>query len=173
VSLPELGPLVRFDERLREVALDPAAVEEALREATVALDAAGETADRVSLLRYAGDAARILGRADESIAFFRRALEAADGKRAIAARIGLGEAYRCADRPVEAVAELEQALADARHGGAYVDFALQHLGKALVDAGGHERAVRLLEEALELRRDRGDAELVESTELALARARAR
>jgi len=173
VSLPDLGPLVRFDERLREVAVDASAVEAALKEAVSALEAAEEPDQRLSLLTYAGNAARILGRADESIALFRQALESADGERGVAARIRLGEAYRCADRPVAAVAELEQALDSARRAGTLVDFALQHLGKALLDAGEQARAVTLLEEALELRRRRGDAELIESTECALATARGR
>ena len=67
--------------------------------------------------------------------------------------------------------ELEQALVDARRSEVHIDFALQHLGKALVDAGRPARAATLLEEALELRRERGDAQLIESTEFALARAR--
>lgn len=171
MTLPDLGPLVRFDERLREVAVDPRAVEAAMREAMRVLDAAEEPDERLSVLTYAGNAARILGRADESIALFRRALETADDERAVAARIRLGEAYRCADRLDEAVRELEQALADARRAGAYLHYALQHLGKTLLDAGESARAVALLEEALELRRTRGDAELIESTEFALARAR--
>lgn len=170
MNLPDLRPLVRFDEQLREVPVDRAAVERALKAATRALEA---DADDVKLLSYAGNAARILGRADESIALFERALAAAAGERAIAARIGLGEAYRCADRPAEAVAELEQALTESRQAGAYVDFALQHLGKAVLDAGDPARAAGLLAEALELRRRRGDAALTESSELALARARGR
>ena len=75
MSLPNLGPLVRFDERLREVAVDAPTVEAALKEAVSALEAAEEPDQRLSLLSYAGNAARILGRADESIALFRRALE--------------------------------------------------------------------------------------------------
>lgn len=173
MTLPDLGALVRCDERLREVAVDPIAVEGALKEATRALEAAEDPAERLRLLTYAGNAARILGRADESIALSRLALDAADGDRAIAARIRLGEAYRCADRPGEAVAELKAALDDARRAGTHVDFALQHLGKALLDAGEPARAVSVLEEALELRRRRGDAALVESTERALAKARGR
>lgn len=161
MTLPDLGGLVRLDERLREVPVDRLAVEAALRDAK-----------RMGRLTYAGNAARILGRTEESIALLLEALDAAEGDLVVAAHIRLGEAYRCADRPDEAVRELEYALAEARRSGAYVDFALQHLGKALIDAGSSERAVIVLEEALALRRERGEAELVESTQLALARARA-
>jgi tetratricopeptide (TPR) repeat protein len=170
MSLPDLRLLVRFDEQLREAPLDREAVENALSAATRALDA---HPDDVKLLVYAGNAARILGRADESIALFERALAAAEGERASAARIGLGEAYRCADRPAEAVAQLEAALSEARHTGAHLDFALQHLGKAVLDAGDQARAAALLEEALELRRHKGDAALIESSERALALSRRR
>lgn len=167
MNLPDLRGLVRFDERLREVPLDPVAVERALEAALHGLE---ESPHDAKLLSYAGNAARILGRAEASIALFRRALGAAAGERAIAARIGLGEAYRCADRPAEAVAELEQALIEARDAGAYLDFALQHLGKAVLDAGDRAGAVGVLEEALEMRRRGGDAALIESSELALDQA---
>lgn len=170
MNLPDLRRLVRFDERLREVPVDREAVESAFEAATRALEA---DPDDVTLLSYAGNASRILGRGEESIALFERALAAAAGEHGVVARIGLGEAYRCADRPDEAVAELEAALSDARHAGSHVDFALQHLGKAVLDAGDPTRAGILLAEALELRRRRGDAALIESTELALARTRLR
>ena len=160
MTLPDLGRLVRFDERLREVPIDRLAVE-----------AAFAAAKRIGDVTYAGNAARILGRTEESIALLRQALDAAEGDLVVAARIRLGEAFRCAERTDEAVQELEHALAEARRSGTHVDFALQHLGKALIDAGSSGRAVTVLEEALALRRERGDAELVESTRLALARAR--
>lgn len=170
MSLPDLARLVRFDERLREVPTDSVAVEAALGEATRALDTAREPEDRLRLLTYAGKAARVLGRTDESIEYLQAAFDTADGERAVGAQIRLGEAYRCADRHDEAVRILEEALLAARGSGAYLDFALQHLGKALVDAGRPALAVAPLEEALELRRKGGDAELIESTERALARA---
>jgi hypothetical protein len=48
-----------------------------------------------------------------------------------------------------------------------VDFALQHYGKHLIDAGRVEEAVVCLREALRLRQAKGDKELIESTIKAL------
>jgi tetratricopeptide (TPR) repeat protein len=163
-DLPPLGPLVRMDERLREVARDEPAVEAALDVAERRL-AAGETAE---LHAYAGQAARVLHRHEAAIAHLTRALELEPSPRA---RIRLGEAYRCADRLDEASAELETALAESRQ-TPLEDFALQHLGKALTDAGRGQAAVDALERALRLRRAKGDPALVESTERALERAAA-
>jgi len=50
-----------------------------------------------------------------------------------------------------------------------VDFALQHLGKHYVDADRATDAVACLEEALEVRRAKGDQALIESTLAALRR----
>jgi kanamycin kinase len=47
-------------------------------------------------------------------------------------------------------------------------FALQHLGKALCDAGRADEAIPRLEEALSLRERTGDAALIASTRQALA-----
>jgi HTH-type transcriptional regulator, pleiotropic regulator of extracellular virulence genes len=160
LQLPDLTALARMDERLREVATDTAAVESALAEAERQL-AGGEKA---ALHTYAGQAARLLGAHDAAIAHLSRALELEPSPQA---RIRLGEAYRCADRTDDAIAELSTALTDAR-GTAYEDFALQHLGKALLDAGRTGDARAALTAALELRRAKGDAALIESTERALA-----
>jgi len=161
-QLPDLASLARMDERLREVPTDRPAVETALAEAERRL-AAGETA---ALHTYAGQAARLLGRNESAISHLSRALDLEPSPQA---RIRLGEAYRCADRPDDALSELTAALAGARE-TPYEDFALQHLGKALLDAGRGREAVEVLAAALELRRAKGDPLLVESTERALARA---
>jgi tetratricopeptide (TPR) repeat protein len=164
LQLPDLTSLARQDEQLRDVATDRQAVEAALTEAERGL-AAGETA---ALHTYAGQAARLLGRNESAIAHLSSALELHPTPQA---RIRLGEAYRCADRPDDAIAELTAALADARK-TPYEDFALQHLGKALLDAGRAQEAVEAVTAALELRRAKGDPALIDSTERALRLARA-
>ncbi len=169
MTLPDLDPLVCFDERLRQVPIDGAALAAALADGRKAL-AVARPVERFRLLTYCGNAARVLGRSDEAIELLTDALELARGGRRIGARIRLGEAYRCADRP-EAVEVLEQALAEARAADHQVDFALQHLGKALLDRGDTERASGYLEEALTLRRSGADTQLIASTERALALAR--
>ena len=164
-QLPDLASLARQDERLRDVAIDRPAVERALAEAERRL-AAGET---TLLHTYAGQAARLLGRNESAISHLSRALDLEPSPQA---RIRLGEAYRCADRYDEAFAELATALSEARD-TPHEDFALQHLGKALLDSGRAREAVEALAAALELRRAKGDPDLIESTERALARAHER
>jgi kanamycin kinase len=148
---------------LRETAADPDVVAEALSEAERRL-AAGETAE---LQSYAGQAARLLGDHELAIRHLSRALELAPSPRA---RIRLGEAYRCADRLPAAERELRAALSESE-GTPDEHYALQHLGKALADAGRPVDAEDALARALALRRAGGDEELVASTEAALARLR--
>ncbi|HKU57495.1 MAG TPA: hypothetical protein VJP41_10785 [Gaiellaceae bacterium] len=148
---------------LRETARDRAAVAGALAEAERRLSES-ETAE---LHTYAGQAARLLGDGEAAIRHLSRALELVPSARA---RVRLGEAYRCADRLAEAERELRGALsesqtADDEH------YALQHLGKTLVDAGCREEAAAALEHALALRKAVGEAGLVASTEAALDRLR--
>jgi Flp pilus assembly protein TadD len=65
-------------------------------------------------------------------------------------------------------AQYEPALAPARRAAPdRVDFALQHYGKHLIDAGRIDEAVACLREALRLRQTKGDPALVESTRNAL------
>ena len=166
--LPDLDALARFDDRLRAVADDPAAVRRALAEARARI---GDGGDPARLLGYAGNALRLLGEHEEAVAAHREALAAAPAGRAgLAARIRLGESLRCADDFAGAERELRAALEQAGAASPLRHFALQHLGKTLVDAGRREEAATVLAEALALREAKGDAALVESTRAALERA---
>jgi len=162
-NLPDLAELAQMGDNGRETACDPAAVANALAEAERRL-ADGETA---GLRTYAGQAERLLGHHELAIRHLTRALELAPSSRA---RIRLGEAYRCADRLADAERELRAALLDSQ-GTKDEHFALQHLGKTLADAGRRAEAAAALDRALVLRTATEDAELVASTEAALARLR--
>jgi kanamycin kinase len=171
--LPDVDAHVRWDERLRHVPTDAAAVERAIELARAELAATDDLREQCRLHGYLGNAARLLGRDAEALRELGLSLELADRlgderARAVAA-IRIGEAHRCFDRLDEAEKTLRAALdgpVELRH------FALQHLGKTLADRGRAEEAVEVLEEALALRLDAGDAELAASTRLALDRARA-
>jgi tetratricopeptide (TPR) repeat protein len=170
--LPDLDSLARLDGRLRAVAADEERVAAALEEAAARLEHAS-IEERTRLLGYSGNALRLLGRHDEAVATQRDALAAAiDERAALVARIRLGEALRCADALEDAERELRAAVEAARRRHVdLLDFALQHLGKTLLDAGRSD-AAEPLEEALALREAKGDAELVQSTRAALERTRA-
>jgi len=176
-ELPDLSLHGLFDQQLREVASDPAAVQRALAAGRQALAEATGPREEARLLGYVGNALRMLGRHAEAEAAQARALalaeELGDARGLVVARIRLGEALRCADELERAEAELRTALAAARAQPSLglTDFALQHLGKTLLDGGRAREAEPLLAEALVLREAKGDDALVESTRLALDRAR--
>jgi len=171
-ALPDLDALATWDERLRQVArpADAAAVATAAADAEALATGAGSDEEKRRLLAYAGAAYRMLGRGDDAVRCLRasRELAAGDLRFELVALIRLGEAERCRDRFGDAEALLRDAVTRARDIGAYEDFALQHLGKCLVDSGAADEAVPVLERALALRLERGDAELVDSGRRALA-----
>lgn len=177
-GLPDLAAFVEFDERLREVATNKDAILAAILAATDRLGrvAARDVPERLWLLGYLGNAERVVGNHDRAVASLEDALALAEriGDQSAAAtmRIRLGEAFRCADRLDEAEVILRKALEEAR-GNALEDFALQHLGKCLADAGRLDEASQYLTQALRLRREKADRALTASTELALEHLRRR
>lgn len=172
--LPDLGELGDWDERLRQVPTDEGAVAAAIELARAELAGTADLRQQCRLHGYLGNAARMLGRENEALRELGRSLELADRlgderARTVAA-IRIGEAQRCFDRLDDAEATLRGALEGApelRH------FALQHLGKTLLDLGRTGEAVEALQSALELRLAVGDESLVASTRLALEHARGR
>jgi tetratricopeptide (TPR) repeat protein len=174
-GLPDLETLSVFDDRVRGVARDAEAVRRVIARASAELEEARRRGDRAGeqwLLGYLGNAARLLGEHDAAVARLRESLTLADAlgdeRRAVVALIRLGEAHRCAGEPRAAEPLLQDALARAEAAAPdLLDFALQHLGKALLDVGDTTRAREHLERALELRHAKGDAELIESTRAAL------
>lgn len=175
--LPDLSSFVAFDERLREVPTDRVAIEGALACALRGLAAASAVGDEraiVRLLGYLGNAERMLGNHAQAIAHHGEALRLAeclgDRRSMGVALIRLGETYRCADEFADAERLLQQAVEETR-GQPLHDFALQHLGKCLTDRGRFDDAISSLSEALRLRQEKSDTELIASTELALERVR--
>jgi tetratricopeptide (TPR) repeat protein len=174
VTLPELEPLAREGARLRWVAQDVPAVEAAAAQAEAALTSGQKAgAEERRLLGYLGNAYRLLGRWDDAVAVHERARDLAlatgDPRAAAVGLVRLGESYRCADRYAEAESALREALSVAPPEVAH--FALQHLGKTLLDRGAAAEAAARLEAALERRRGIADVDLIRSTERALDAAR--
>jgi tetratricopeptide (TPR) repeat protein len=180
-SLPNLDALTMMDERLRQVPRDNAAFAQALAAGEAELDAARVAADTVRLrkaLTWSGTARRIARQYERAELELGEALELAqasgDPVQSVGAMIRMAELERCRDDFTRSETMLRVALAVIRKGSAEPlrDFALQHLGKTLIDAGRPAEAVKVLDEALEIRRGKGDAALVASTQEALDRARA-
>lgn len=156
------------------VATDPDALTEAV-ERLRAMDS-GAGRDDLALLRRLGYGLIALGRCAEAVPVLDRAValaSAAGTARAeVAVRINLGDAHRYGGDQRSAGEQYDRAL-DLARGQVpdLVDFALQHKGKHLIDTGRPEEAVRCLQEALTLRRAKGDPELIRSTVAALDLAR--
>jgi HTH-type transcriptional regulator, pleiotropic regulator of extracellular virulence genes len=160
-DLPNLDALTEFDARLRQVPYRRPELEQAVRSARRLLRTARTNGDRASELRlhgYIGTGYRVLGHWRASQLHFEAAVELAkaanDQVAEVVALIRLGETLRCADDCSRAKTILQQALertrADARLAD-YEDFALQHLGKCLIDTGDPDQAIACLEAALALR----------------------
>jgi tetratricopeptide (TPR) repeat protein len=179
-DLPDLRPATRFDAALREVPSDPAILSHGVERAHAMLAAARYRDDAASIVRmlgYLGNAYRILGYADEAVAVLTEAVEqaraAGDQRAALANRIRLGEALKYQGDIAQAERLFREAARVAQHTdlGDYRDFALQHLGKCRLEQGDAAEAVPLLEQALALRHDKGDPDLIASTTSALVLAR--
>src|SRR5687767_11428767 len=121
------------------------ALREAVRAALAELDSAGADGSRVVLLRRIGSGLTALGDFEAAQRMLGEALELAvrlgDPRAEVAARINLGDALRYAGDLQAAAAQYEPALALARRTVPdRVDFALQHYGKHLIDAGRAQEA---------------------------------
>lgn len=127
----------------------------------------------LKLLGELGEQARTLGELDASQQYLEHALQVArehgDLARIVANLIRLGTTLQYLNRHAEGEALLREALtlSDQPASCHYHDFALQHLGKLLVESGALIEAQSLFKQALILRRQKGDAGLIASTEQAL------
>ena len=170
--MPGIDDLIVMDARQRMAPADPAALRAAVDAALAELAGIGEPRPRLDLLRRIGSGLTALGDFAAAQRLLGEALELARGlgdpRSEVAARINLGDALRYAGDLKAAAAQYEPALALARQSVPdRVDFALQHYGKNLIDAGRSEEAKVCLREALRLRQGKGDKALIDSTIQAL------
>ena len=181
-KLPDLSDAIALDENLREVPRWPERVAFAIRRARRQLQQAREAGNETLILRtlgYLTDACRVNGELDAAVSYGQEALERArvSGNRnaEVANLIRLGEAHKCRDEHVTAEPLFRDALALSESGDAAAlhDFALQHLGKCLLELGRYDESIECLNAALELRRAKGNLALIDSTERALAVVRMR
>lgn len=118
-----------------------------------------------------GNLYRISGQPKKAIvalsATLERARVANNGKQEIIALIRLGEALKYDSKKIEAIEMFDEALEKCKEEPSYLDFALQHKGKCLMELRKLEDAILCLEHALAIRKEKGLPSLIESTELAL------
>ncbi|MCF3181750.1 tetratricopeptide repeat protein [Streptomyces polychromogenes] len=172
-----LQHLITQDDALRMVPTDRERLTTAVEEISQEFQAipAGRDVGRARLLaRWCGIGLMSLGNYDEARAFLRQSLDLATAsgnvRAVIATELNLGDAHRYAGTAEAADVLYRQALDSARsQHPELVDFALQHLGKHLMEQGDLFAARTHLWEARQLRIAKGDVGLIESTQAAVDR----
>ncbi len=181
-KLPDISEAVAFDENLREIPRWPERIAYAIRRGRKQLQQARDDGNETQILRtlgYLTDACRVYGELDSAVAYGQEAVERSrtTGNRnaEVANLVRLGEAYKYREEHAIAEPLFREALDLTADGDAEMlrDFALQHLGKCLLEMGRYDEAIAHLEEALALRRAKTNQPLIESSEQALALARTR
>jgi tetratricopeptide (TPR) repeat protein len=168
------------DRYYREVATDQAGLESAIRIAKKLLynierQPYDEGNQKVLLFinSYLGNAYRVLDQPEPAIEYLTVAEKLARqiGNPAILSRtlIRLGEAYKYGsqyDKALECFQEVKD-LTQCDELYFYYDFALQHIGKCLMELGRYDEALEHFHKALALRKQKEKEELIKSTEVAL------
>jgi tetratricopeptide (TPR) repeat protein len=178
--LPNLAQMTQYDpvHYLREQPIDPEEFQAAVEEAKIYLRQVMQEPKLdpevlVFLYSYIGNGYRVLNQAQKAIVYLKKALDLTrqegDQRGEVRTLIRLGEAYRYNQQHEKALECFEQSLTLSRSAelSQYKDFALQHMGKCLLELGEFDHALVRFEEALDLRKKKGDQELILSTETAI------
>lgn len=159
---------------LRQSQPHDATLRQRLGDGIPALEAArGEPETYLALLGELGAVARSLEEWDLAERWLTEALTLAqtlgDKAREAANLIRLGTLYHYRDDVHRGMLLFSQALtlSDQPEASDYRDFALQHMGKLLVEQGLYQEAYQCFAQALQLRERKGDEALIQSTREAL------
>lgn len=173
------GPLAfRFDDRLREVPLDPEAFARETDRLVEAVAAnRSQPLEQLAALGRAVPALRIAGRLDEARLAASAAVALADllgeARAAYVNQLRLAHVMQWQGRHEISTPYFERLVAQARSMSDYedlLDTALQHAGQDLFDRRQHAQAERLFREALEIRQRKGDPDSIEASAFALQQA---
>lgn len=163
VLFQEINQLITYDERQRMVPGDRD------RLTTLVNSARAQDPADYTTMRALGVGLLLLGEHGDAIDHLNRALDLADTSgRRIAASINLADAYRYSgDMAASETLCREMVDLARKEVPEMVSFALQHLGRTLIDLGRRQEAREVLHEALALRMAKGDPELIASSQAAL------
>jgi len=173
------GPLAfRFDDRLREVPLDPAAFAKETDRLVEAVAAnRSQPLEQLAALGRAAPALRIAGRLDEARLAASAAVALADllgeARAAYVNQLRLAHVMQWQGRHELSTPFFERLVAQARSMHDFEDFldtALQHAGKDLFDRRQYAQAERHFREALEIRQRKADPDRIDSSAFALQQA---
>jgi tetratricopeptide (TPR) repeat protein len=179
-KLPNLSHYMQYNpsQFLREQPVDEGELKAVLEEANTYLrqvlqEPKVDPQVLIYLYSYLGNGYRVLYQTTKAVQYLEKALDLTkqeeDLQGELRALIRLGEAFKYDERHEAALACFEQALAISSYKDLenYRDFALQHMGKCLLELGEFENAILRFEEALELRKKKNNPSLVLATETAI------
>jgi len=170
-----ISEIIYFDhnEYLREKTSNPFRLKEMIDIAENLLVNTKSEDEKYILMGTLGNLYRIYGEPQKAINILSECLIIAcdqnDSNREIVSLIRLGEAIKYNGNPMEALEIFNEVLdkCKANDNLFYVDFAMQHKGKCLLELGEIAEAEKYFKETLKLRELKGDLSLIESTQQAL------
>jgi tetratricopeptide (TPR) repeat protein len=174
MNTPPFDVSYHFDEQLHEVPNNPSDMKKAIEWLKQRLGEEKAWQERLSLLGAIGSFSRILREFSQAEGALLSAITVAEEnnnpKGILVNKIRLAHVYqwRSAFEKSNKIFKglLEQAAKEAGV-AEYLDFIYQHAGKNLFDQKDYEHAILFFEKALNIRKNKGDAELIRSTEQAI------
>ncbi|PKR76824.1 hypothetical protein CEY16_13490 [Halalkalibacillus sediminis] len=167
---------IYFDPKdsLREKPSDPELLKNIMEEIKFTILEENLTEDNQNYLHgVLGNFYRIIGEPKEAIRYHKQCLsyakETHNERKEIVSSIRLGEALKYADQPLQAMNHFNQTFDLCKKYGVdeYKDFVLQHKGKCLLEMEEYEEAERCFKRVLEIRKEKNDPSLIQSTEAAV------
>ncbi|MEQ6357495.1 tetratricopeptide repeat protein [Lysinibacillus sp. M3] len=170
-----ISEIIYFDhnEYLREKTSNPFRLKEMIDIAENLLVNTKSEDEKYFLMGTLGNLYRIYGEPQKAINILSECIIIAcdqnDSNREIVSLIRLGEAIKYNGNPMEALEIFNDVLdkCKANNNLLYVDFAMQHRGKCLLELGEIAEAEKCFKETLKLREFKGDVSLIKSTRQAL------
>jgi len=174
-NLSVVNKVIFFDksEFLREKASDPLILNQIINQAERLLKDSDEN-DKYFLYGVLGNFYRINGQAQKAIKCltycYDRAVKEKNTIKEIISLIRLGEALKYNRNHKKALEHFNKALemCEDHKIDEYFDFALQHIGKCLMELAMLKEAEECFQKALKLRKAKGNHSLIDSTEQAIA-----
>lgn len=178
--LKYLNDVIFFDDKmfLREKTSDPNRLQEYIDEASNLLTQPLNNEDEYFVSATIGNLYRILGEPEKAITYLTFCLNYAKASqqisREIVSLIRLGEAYKYNNNHDEALNQFNVAMERCKSTKIedYIDFVQQHRGKCLMELSRLDEAEECFLEAIKIRKQKGDNDLISSTQKAIDYVRA-
>ena len=174
-SLSSVNEFIYFDSNdyLREKTSNPLKLKQVIADAEYLLKISFEKSEKYFLYGTVGNLYRICEEPQKALNYLNfclcLALEEGNITREAVTLIRLGEALKYDEKHDEALEFFEKAFIKCKENklDTYLDFALQHKGKCLMEMGRLDEAEISFIKAFKLREFKGDTTLIDSTKKAL------